>query len=463
MDKLPMEFLNKMRKLLGSSFDGFLASYNKERAYGLRVNTLKIKPDAFKALAPFPMKKVPWAPEGYYYEADGAVRPGKHPYHEAGLYYIQEPSAMVIGELADPKPGERVLDLCAAPGGKSTHLAAKMQGSGLLVSNEPYGERAKVLSRNMERMGVRNGLVTCEMPDVLAKRFPAFFDRIIVDAPCSGEGMFRKDQEALSQWSLEQVDFCAKRQLSILKEAAVMLKPEGILVYSTCTFSPEENEGVISCFIKENKSFEMVSLPLYKKIDSGRPDWIKEPAEGISSTIRLWPHHLEGEGHFAAVLKKSDGETGKKQKGLKPLKDRKVIEPYKEFEKEYLSAMPEGEYLLFKDQLYLTPPDMVSVEGLKTLRPGLHLGVLKKNRFEPSHSLALALKKEQVKNFISLKAGNKEIEAYLRGEALKAEGLGTKMEKGWQLVLVDGYSLGFGKSDGQTLKNHYPKGLRWHN
>ncbi|CAM5193217.1 NOL1/NOP2/sun family putative RNA methylase OS=Ureibacillus acetophenoni OX=614649 GN=SAMN05877842_10619 PE=3 SV=1 [Ureibacillus acetophenoni] len=234
---LPEPFLLKMKNLLQDEFEAIIQSYDDEKSHALRVNTLKIDIDEFLHKNPFTLERIPWVETGFFYTHND--RPGKHPYHESGLYYIQEPSAMAVGEFVDPKPGERVLDLCAAPGGKTTHLASKMKGEGFLLSNEIHPARAKILSQNVERMGIKNTVVTNETPERLAERFPSFFDRILVDAPCSGEGMFRKDEEAREHWSLENVEICASRQIDILKSAATMLKPGGRLVYSTCTFSPE--------------------------------------------------------------------------------------------------------------------------------------------------------------------------------------------------------------------------------
>ena len=449
----PKEFLQKMRILLKDDYDRFLKSCREERNRGLRVNTLKISREKFLRMSPFKLEPVPWAPEGFYY--DEKDRPGKHPYHEAGLYYIQEPSAMAVGILADPRPGEKVLDLCAAPGGKTTHLAMKMEGKGLLVVNEIHPSRARVLSQNVERMGIRNAVVVNEPPARLAERFPGFFDRIVVDAPCSGEGMFRKDPEAREEWSPENVEMCAARQLDILKDAAFMLKPGGRLIYSTCTFSPEENEGVISRFLKEEPHFQIADVQRYEGFGSGRADWADEPAEGIEKTVRIWPHEVRGEGHFIAVREKTDGPEPPKLKPAKPVKNQKALTDYWQFARETLKNPPQGKFFVFGEQLYIVPEEMPTFERLKVLRPGWHLGIMKKNRFEPSHALALSLKGEDVNRCVSLAGDSPEIFAYLRGETIAAGN-----EKGWYLVEVDGYSIGWGKWSGQ-LKNHYPKGLRW--
>ena len=453
---LPEDFKIKMKELLKDEYEDFIKSYKDDRNQGFRINTLKISVKEFQDKSPFTIKKVPWAKEGFYYGEND--RPGKHPYHEAGLYYIQEPSAMAVGEIIDPMPGERILDLCAAPGGKTTHIAAKMSQEGFLLANEIHPARAKILSQNVERMGIKNAVITNENPERLAQRFPGYFDRILVDAPCSGEGMFRKDPQACEEWSLENVAMCAYRQLDILKHAGSMLRPGGRLVYSTCTFSPEENEGVISKFLNTAPEFEVENVQVYEDFDKGRADWIENAAENIDRTIRIWPHKLQGEGHYIAVLRKTDGSKHESLKYLHTSIDKKLLKDYYRFAEEFLRFTPEGKYILFGDQLYIIPEEMLSLENLKVVRPGWHLGTIKKNRFEPSHALGISLNGEQVKYKWNLRADSDEITAYLKGESLEAEG-----PKGWYLVEVDGYSIGWGKLTDHTLKNHYPKGLRWKN
>lgn len=451
---LPESFVEKMKPLLQDEFDAFIRSYDEERSQGLRVNTLKISIEQFLHNNPFTLEKIPWVKEGFFYPPN--ERPGKHPYHEAGLYYIQEPSAMAVGEIADPKPFERVLDLCAAPGGKTTHLAAKMNGEGLLVSNEIHPQRAKILSQNVERMGIKHAIVTNETPERLAKRLPSFFDRIIVDAPCSGEGMFRKDEEARNHWSLENVEICAKRQDEILSHAGEMLKPGGRLVYSTCTFSPEENEGTISRFLENYPNFEIEHIEKYEGFGPGRGDWVENAASSIEQTIRIWPHRIKGEGHYIAVLKKTDGDESPRIKYANAKVNPKMLKEYRQFACEHLLITPSENFIAFSDQLYSLPEEAPSFDQLKVFRPGLHLGTFKKNRFEPSHALALALKKEEVKNVWNLSASSPDLLAYLKGEVLQGSG-----KKGWYLITVDGFSIGWGKLAGNAIKNHYPKGLRW--
>jgi len=453
--ELPRDFLEKMTGLLGNEFKQFLKSYEENRAQGLRVNTLKVSLEEFQRISPFTLSKIPWVKEGFYYEEED--RPGKHPYHDAGLYYIQEPSAMAAAELLDPQPGEKVLDLCAAPGGKTTHIATKMKQQGFLLTNEIHPARARILSQNVERMGITNAVVTNETPARLAARFPGYFDRIMVDAPCSGEGMFRKDPEARTEWSPENVDLCSTRQQEILENAAVMLRPGGRLVYSTCTFSPEENEGTISQFLRQNTDFTIEEVQVYEGFNRGRADWVSEPAARIENTIRIWPQRVQGEGHYLAVLRKTDGEEKQgRRKYPKTVSDQKLLKSFFDFAEDTLQETPKGEFLLFGDQLYIIPREMLALDQLKVIRPGWHLGTIKKNRFEPSHALALALKGDQVKRVWSLEKDARDMLAYLKGESLTADG-----PKGWYLIEVDGYSIGWGKLSDHVLKNHYPKGLRW--
>lgn len=515
---LPEAFKEKMRALLGDEYEAFVKSYEKDRVQGLRINTLKTEPEAGleRLSKAFGLQKIPWAREGYYY--DGKTRPGKHPFHEAGLYYIQEPSAMAVVELLDPQPGDRVLDLCAAPGGKSTHIAGRLQGQGFLLSNEIHPARAKILSQNIERMGIGNAVVTNEDSGRLAGRFPEFFDKIVVDAPCSGEGMFRKDEGAREEWSPDNVTLCARRQQEILDNAAGMLKGGGRLVYSTCTFSPEENEGSMETFLRNHPEFQIERLCAYDGFGKGRPEWLEDGRPELAATYRIWPHKVEGEGHYLAVLKKVGPVTERRWKKPAYIRDKAVGKALQEFMDETLATgMGEGlngkrkefsedpfrawkdHLVLFGDQLYTLPEAMTDDNGLKIVRPGLHLGTMKKNRFEPSHALALYLSAGEVAQWYNMASDSLEIVRYLNGEALpvpersapeapvnvgenQASGKWIKETgtpwgsggiqagavapswnltgKGWVLMMVDGYSIGWAKLAGQALKNHYPKGLR---
>lgn len=456
---LPIAFEERMQKMLDSEYPAFLASYEEKRYQALRVNTLKSCGEDFTEKVGWNLERVPWSTNGFYYEQK--MEPGKHPYHAAGVYYIQEPSAMAPAAYLEAQPGERVLDLCAAPGGKSTQLAADLKGKGLLVANEIHPARAKILSENIERMGIVNALVTNEPPDRLAAVFEYYFDRIMVDAPCSGEGMFRKNEDACGEWSPENVTLCAARQDEILDCADHMLKPGGRMVYSTCTFAPEENEGSISRFIERHKDYRILPVKKYEGMSDGVPAWTDHPAEGIEHTIRLFPHKLHGEGHYVAVLEKAgmtaagaeEYTTSGSERGI----SEKECKEYIEFCKQYLRKELDGSLLCFGEQLYLAPKDIPPLKGLKVLRPGLHLGTMKKNRFEPSHALALACAKEEAVNVTNLSSDGKEIRDYLSGQTFCCEG-----GRGWHLICTDGYSIGWGKLAGGMMKNHYPKGLRIH-
>ena len=427
---LPQAFLERMQQQLGEEYPAFLESLERPRAVALRFNPLK---GAAPEL-PFVLQPVPWEPMGFYYDPE--TRPGLHPYHEAGVYYLQEASAMAPVQLLDPQPGERICDLCAAPGGKSTQIAGRMQGRGMLLCNEYNPKRAKILSRNIERMGIANALVTNEHPQRLADRFPGWFDRVLIDAPCSGEGMFRKEEAAVTDWSEETVQMCARRQAEILHSGAAMVKPGGRLVYSTCTFAPAENEEMIACFLADHPEFEREDVPA---------PWFEATETG---SYRLWPHKLLGEGHFAAVLRRRTGEEGE----VAAMPGEKLPPQWQSFAKDLRITLPEGKALTFGQSLYWAPEDMPSLRGLKVLRPGLELGEVKKDRLEPAHALALWL--SDGAKTVDLAPDSCEAALYLQGNVLESR------VKGWCLVTVGGYSIGWGKGDGMQLKNHYPKGLR---
>ena len=427
---LPELFLTRMQAQLGEEYEDYLKSLERPRAVALRLNPLK---GNFPTL-PFMGDPVPWEPMGYYY--DPVARPGLHPYHEAGVYYLQEASAMSAVALLDPQPGERILDLCAAPGGKSTQIAGRMAGQGFLLCNEWSPKRAKILSQNIERIGVSNALVTNESADRLASHLPEFFDRVLIDAPCSGEGMFRKEEAAVTDWSQETVEMCARRQAEILDAGARLVRPGGRLVYSTCTFAPEENEQAIAAFLQRHPEYalEEASAPWFTRVGVGQ--------------FRLWPHKLLGEGHFAAVLRKAGDEPAADF----PSTGQKLPKEWLSFAKELDISLPNGKAILFGPNLYWAPEEMPDLKGLKVLRPGLELGEVKKDRFQPAHALALWLK--TCKNTVLFPAESSQIQAYLHGDTI------PNNAKGWHLVQVDGYSIGWAKGDGNCLKNHYPKGLR---
>lgn len=450
---LPQDFKNKMQNLLKDEFDDFLKGYEKDNFYSLRINTLKAQPSDVLGKNLFDFTPVKWCPTGYYYP--GNQRPGRHSYHHAGVFYIQEASAMAVVECADIRHGDKVLDLCAAPGGKSTQIATKLDGTGLQISNEIVPNRAKILSQNIERMGIKNAVVTNESPEKLEKVFPAFFDRIIVDAPCSGEGMFRKDPAVVNEWSLAQVDVCANRQGHILESAHKMLAENGIIVYSTCTFSPKENEIAVQKFIDNHPEYLLVKPEVHSFFSPGVPQWADSDNAELCNTMRLFPHKIDGEGHFIAVLKKTQGD-GCRVKSAKTVSDKKLLQPYFDFEKKFLKDICFDNFILFGENLYAMPEGTPDLSKVKVLRCGLHLGEIKKNRFEPSHSLAMALSKENVKQYVSYDCNSEEMLNYLKGETLEVD----DNIKGWCLVCTDGYSVGWAKVTDGTAKNHYPKGLR---
>ena len=301
MEQLPSAFLARMKDMLGEEYSAFLDSYDSPRKFGLRVNTLKLSAQEFAETAPFQLAPIPWVPNGFFYGKED--RPSRHPFYPAGLYYLQEPSAMAPASRLDITPGEYVLDLCAAPGGKATELAARLQGKGLLVANEISASRAKALLRNLELSGVTNSLVTNETPKRLAGYFPEFFHKVLVDAPCSGEGMFRKDPEVAKTWNEERPDYFGKLQQEIIQHAISMLKPGGLLMYSTCTFSPVENEGLISYVLEQFPEMELLDMEDYPGFTPGNPQWGNGDTR-LLKTRRIFPHHMDGEGHFLALLRK---------------------------------------------------------------------------------------------------------------------------------------------------------------
>ena len=435
MIELPPVFLKRMEDSLGSADYGkLLLSYEEPAVKGLRVNKLKKRPHLQERLKElFSLSPIPWEELAFYYPE--GERPGAHSLHEAGAYYLQEPSAMLPVQQMELEPGLCVLDLCAAPGGKSTQIAARLEGRGLLVANEINPGRAAVLSENIERMGIRNAVVTQESPQSLSMRFSGFFDRILVDAPCSGEGMFRKNPEVAKEWSMEAVAGNSARQKQILDAASAMLKPGGIMVYSTCTFSEAEDEEVAEDFLSRHREYSLRHIRKYL------------------------PYDIKGEGHFCASFEKMDGNTAYRgrtgKSGPKGLKG-KVLEPFRDFFKEYAikDVDLDGNYTAFGENLYLLPEECPALSGLKVLRAGLSLGRLKEKRFEPGHALALTLGKEDAVLWQELTY--EEAERYISGETL----IQNNGEKGWRLLSVDGCTFAWGKGDGRIIKNHYPKGLR---
>lgn len=468
----PEAFLERMAGLLGSEFDDFLSSLHLPATIGLRVNNLKITANKFIHRSPLKLSPIPWCSSGFIVGANekgtGRDTHGKHPFHRAGLYYLQEPSAMAAAEILAPQPGEKVLDLAAAPGGKATHLAALMNNTGLLVANEIHPKRVWDLVENLERCGVTNAIVTNETPQRMADHFGEYFDRVMLDVPCSGEGMFRKNEATRREWKPGLVRSCAIRQSVILEQAARMVKPGGRITYTTCTYSPEENEGVIDEFLSQHAEFEIEIVPKFPGYNPGRPEWIGlTPENRVTHGIRIWPHRAQGEGHFIALLKKREsiakalGNDWTKG-GILSNRSRKVKSFGKalilldNFHQANLTvALDSSQLMIDGSYIYQLPDDSPELTGLRVIHPGWWLGSINKERFTPSHSLAMGIKCEQARHILHLTPNDHQLSAYFSGESLPISG-----KAGWILVCMDGYPVGWGKRVQNVVKNFYPHGLR---
>ena len=473
MADLPQSFLDSMKEILGEDYEAFLTGIDGQRQYGLRVNTLKMNLEEFERIAPFHLKKVPWISNGYFYEAEDA--PAKHPFYSAGLYYLQEPSAMTPASRLKVQPGERVLDLCAAPGGKATELGAALQGEGLLVANDINTARARALLRNLELFGISNSFVTNEPPHVLAERFPEFFHKIMVDAPCSGEGMFRKNPAVVDSWQEKGPEYFSKLQREIIVQAADMLLPGGMMFYSTCTFSPLENEKTITHLLKERPDMEVIPMEDYEGFAEGLTSYRGEVFdESCKLCRRIWPHKMSGEGHFMALLHKKNGVQQQVQQTVSQSsiwweKCKGLNKEQKAAAEDFFSHVNiayDGKRIDVRgDNLYYLPAPKYDGRGLHFLRNGLFMGEFKKKRFEPSQPFALALHAQDFDQVLDFPADDERLSRYLRGETLDVSDLiaGEKKRKGWQLVMVAGHPLGFGKLVNNNLKNKYPAGWRKNN
>ena len=431
-DFLPPAFIRSMAQLLEGELEPFLLSYSQPARRGIRFRP------GMEGTCADTRGRVPWFDGGWYLDPDSAA--GAVPFHDAGAYYLPEPSAMAPAALLAPEPGERILDLCAAPGGKSTQIGQMLRGRGVLVADEPYPDRAAILSGNLERMGIINSVTVSEKPERLAEAWPGWFDRVLVDAPCSGEGMFRRHPESVGEWNENLPDMCAERQAAILDSAATLLRPGGVLVYSTCTFNRTENEGTVARFLKAHPEF----VP-----GEGTLPGAERREDGM---FRFWPHKTDGEGHFAALLQKE--EDGRKRRRSVPY-GPKVSGPQEAeiaaFLKDRIRTRLSGETALFRNRVVLLPEELPDLGRITVLRLGLHLGTMKGRTFAPDHALALAC--ESTKR---LEVNEEQAAEWMTGQPLPCGG----EVRGWLTPVLRGVQLGWGKASEGTVKNHYPKGLR---
>lgn len=476
--QLPETFLEQMKLLLGTDYDAWLESYEKKPFAGLRFNTGKTNREAWEnTLSPFELRRVSWTGNGYYIGED--AKASRHPYYFAGLYYLQEPSAMAPAAVLPVEPGDKVLDLCAAPGGKSTELGAKLKGEGLLVSNDISNSRAKALLKNLELFGIPNICVTSETPEKLASVFGPYFDKILVDAPCSGEGMFRKDPDLIKSWQERGPEYYAPIQRQILASAVSMLKPGGMLLYSTCTFAKVEDEDTISWLLETEPDMELVPVQPWEGVCGGFDNM---------PVIRLFPHKIEGEGHFLALLRKKDkapqvqekhapaaspdsaacgkaGKTPAASASGKVSAEVRKLETESDFSQweDMVSFSFDRSRMMVRDgMVYYLPECFEKRWNLRYLRTGLLLGECKKNRFEPSQAVAMALRMKEFSQTLSLSAQDERTVRYLKGETIfPTEEEAAVFKKGWVLIGVDGYPLGWAKYTGSNFKNKYYPGWRW--
>jgi len=448
--KIPSDFKKKFQALMEPwEYDEFISALSCERVTGIRVNRLKVNLAEWYSMSPFKVEPVPWADGGYYLGEE--ERPGIHPYYHAGLYYIQEPSAMFPPGLLETGPNDRVLDLCAAPGGKTVGLAMDMHNKGFILSNDINPKRIKALVKNIELFGIVNTVVANESPERLASVYEDFFNKILLDMPCSGEGMFRKDPEACKSWNRYKAEEMQSMQRKIFDSAYRMMAPGGTLVYSTCTFSPEENEQNVSWALEKYPDLYLKEIKKTGGIESGRPDWSDGNAE-LLKTARLWPHKVRGEGHFAALFGKQGIYRGYDSV------DYPRTEPVKsflEFCDGMLHTIPSGAYELRGAEFHMPPSGYVNHYGIKTIKTGLYLGFEAYEKFEPSQSFAMALEWSNIKRKESFSVNDADLIRYLRGETLSRYG-----EKGYIALGVEGYPIGWGKIEENGLKNLYPKGWR---
>lgn len=452
--KLPVAFEEQMRNLLKEEYETYAACLDQPMHHGLRVNTKKISTEDFLKISPFHLEPVPWCPNGFYYDPK-VDQPSKHPFYYAGLYYIQEPSAMTPASVIPITPGDRVLDICAAPGGKSTELAAKLAGKGVLVSNDISASRAKALLKNLELFGVENSLITSEPPYKLAERFPHYFDKILIDAPCSGEGMFRKSYSMVTAWENNGNQLFADLQRQILTEVVKMLKQGGTLLYSTCTFAPLENEKSIEYLLSLDPTIHIEAFDKYELFDDGHPEWSDTGNEQLRKCARLWLHRIKGEGHFVTLCSKEGDSSNQYNRGDYTVKKAKLAPEIEEFFNSFDNRFDPARFEMAGEKLYYIPEDFPAVRGLRILRCGLFLGELKKKRFEPSQALAMTLTMNEYPNVANLEPDDIRVIKYLKGETIDVDG-----DNGYVLVCVSGYPLGWGKRSNGSIKNKYLAGWR---
>ena len=454
---LPQEYLDTMKEMLKDDFDAYLDSFSDERVYGLRVNTLKISVEDFLKISPFDLKPIPWIENGFYYSGDD--KPAKHPYYYAGLYYIQEPSAMTPANVLPIDEGDVVLDMCAAPGGKTTELGAKLNRSGLLVTNDISASRAKALLKNVEVCGIPNVLVINEDPRNIVDRYKGFFDKILIDAPCSGEGMFRKDNKLIKAWEKNGPEFYHEIQKNIIVYGAKMLKPGGMMVYSTCTFSKLEDEQSILDLLSECPEMHLVDIANnYEGFSRGFTDTEEEKNAHMEKAVRIFPHKMVGEGHFVALLKKDDNAEETLHSLGAPFKG-KIPDELRDFLDKVTFPIDEKEIFIDDTRVFILPREVGDTKGLRKIRTGALVGELKKGRFEPSQAFAMILKKDEYADVIDLSIDDINVMKYLKCETIEVDE--SYAGQGWRLICVDGYPLGWGKLNNTTLKNKYLAGWRW--
>ena len=446
--QLPEEYLNSMKELLKDEYESYLQSFDEPRLYGLRVNTSKISVEDFLKISPFQLTPIPWISNGFYYNEED--KPAKHPFYFAGLYYLQEPSAMTPAYVLPIDKDDKVLDLCAAPGGKSTELGAKLNGTGLLVSNDISASRAKALLKNIEVFGIGNVLVTCEYPEKLAEKFPEFFDKILVDAPCSGEGMFRKDNKLVKSWMTQGPDFFAPIQKNILNQAATMLKPGGDLLYSTCTFSKLEDEDNIKEFLDNHKDFVLSRIYEYEGFTR---------AYEMDEAVRIFPHKMKGEGHFVALLHKHGEKCIELPR--RTFKNTKLPSELEEFLDEFKCEFDRELIEIQGEKVYLMPEEIDNLKGIRILRSGLLLGEIKKNRFEPSQALAMTINPDNYSTVVDFDRDSQTVVKYLKGETIETDEGRVRGNAKNILVTVCNHPLGWGRLSQTTVKNKYLPGWRW--